>query len=65
MNMPIFTFRCTSETCEHQFDELRGFNDTTEVKCPKCGNTEVERVYKSIKVDLNFKGSYNSTRTSR
>lgn len=39
--MPIYSFRCTNEQCEHHVNDfdvvfLSWNDDTTQEKCPKC-----------------------------
>ena len=38
---PIYNFQCSEETCKHEFEELfTSWNDdTSAVKCPKCGKS--------------------------
>ena len=56
--MPNYTYKCP--LCG-EFIINQGMNDKTIEICKKCGST-LGRVYKTINVGLNFKGSYNNTR---
>jgi len=43
--MPVYEFRC--KACSEVFDEKETFqehDEHREVKCPRCGSTEVEQV---------------------
>lgn len=63
--MPVYSYKCSNPTCpnHYQFDIEASINDIALTNCPKCG-CEVNRVYKSAMVSLNFEGSYNSTRNT-
>jgi len=45
--MPIYEYRCTK--CEERFSLLQPISaDGTDVHCPKCETTEVERVFSTF-----------------
>ena len=45
--MAIYEYQC--KKCSEKFDIQRSFcEEETEVKCPKCGSANVERVYSSF-----------------
>jgi putative FmdB family regulatory protein len=50
--MPIYDYQC--QKCTHKFEVRRGFNDTTEVTCPRC-QCRAERVFSPVPII--FKGS--------
>lgn len=52
-----YTYKCPK--CG-EFDIEQSMKDNPIEKCPTC-DSEVARVYKA-NINLNFKGSYNSTR---
>ena len=39
--MPIYEYICKS--CEHEFEEVQKFSDTSLEKCPDCGQNSAER----------------------
>ncbi|AEF94828.1 regulatory protein, FmdB family [Desulfotomaculum nigrificans CO-1-SRB] len=39
--MPIFEFSC--KACGHVFEKLQLAGREDEIKCPKCGHTDVEK----------------------
>ncbi len=40
--MPVYEYRCPK--CGERFEKwIRSLNAQTEVVCPRCGNTEVEK----------------------
>ena len=39
--MPIYEYLCKS--CEHKFEEVQKFGDTSLEKCPDCGKNTAER----------------------
>ncbi len=45
--MPIFEYRCAK--CKQEFEEIV-FSDRAEIKCPKCGSRENERLLPSFAV---------------
>jgi putative FmdB family regulatory protein len=54
--MATYEYQCKS--CSEKFEIQRSIGgEDTEVKCPKCGSIEVERVYFSF----NQSGSYDNT----
>ena len=58
-----FTYKCNNEECVNcgEFDIDLALKDVPLMSCPVCSQG-VTRVYKPIAVELNFSGSYNSTR---
>lgn len=58
-----YSYRCMNEECKNNndFEVIANMSDPTPEICELCGG-EVKRVYTRIAVNLNFKGSYNSTR---
>ncbi|WP_017754469.1 FmdB family zinc ribbon protein [Calidifontibacillus oryziterrae] len=51
--MAFFDLRCRD--CQKEFTEMVSFSKLSEVKCPDCGSTNHERVYKA-----NIKGPISS-----
>ena len=39
--MPLYKYRCTSQGCGHQFEELRSYDEQDDAECELCGG-EVE-----------------------
>ncbi|KPJ67912.1 MAG: hypothetical protein AMJ43_02945 [Coxiella sp. DG_40] len=51
--MPIYTYTC--KKCGKQFDLLIGMTvNETELKCPKCGNKDIEKIFSG---SFNIRGS--------
>jgi len=45
--MPVYEYQCKS--CSEKFDIQRSLcEEEAEVKCPKCGSADAERVYSSF-----------------
>ncbi len=45
--MPIYEYEC--KKCAHKFDKFQRFGDSTkDLKCPKCGAENPERVISSF-----------------
>jgi len=45
--MPVYEYKCKS--CSEKFDIQRSLcEEDAEVKCPKCGSADAERVYSSF-----------------
>jgi putative FmdB family regulatory protein len=60
--MPIYEFRCLS--CNNCFELLAvRQDDKMEMKCPDCGNEEVERVLSCVSYVMGSSSSGNSDRT--
>jgi putative FmdB family regulatory protein len=60
--MPSYDYECTNDKCLNQFTVWKGINEVSSIThCKKCG-IEAKRIYKPTNVNLNFSGSYNSTR---
>jgi putative FmdB family regulatory protein len=58
----IYTYECTNDKCLNQFTVWKGINEVSDVThCPKCA-VQAKRIYNAANMNLNFKGSYNSTR---
>ncbi len=51
--MALFDLRCND--CQKEFNKMVPFSKLPEVKCPVCGSTNHERVYKA-----NIKGPVSS-----
>ena len=49
--MPIYNFQCKS--CKHKFEKISVFGKIKEVKCPKCGSVECEKLISSFFSKLN------------
>lgn len=48
--MPLFQFRCDSETCQHEWEELVMRKNSTKTdwehdQCPACGNDAATRLF--------------------
>jgi putative FmdB family regulatory protein len=52
--MPTYEYVC--DACEHEFDELQGYNDPVLTKCPNCGKKKLRRLFGTGAAVL-FKGS--------
>jgi putative FmdB family regulatory protein len=52
--MPTYEYHC--DACEHEFEELQGFNDPVLTKCPECGKKKLRRLFGTGSAIL-FKGS--------
>ena len=60
--MPIYEFRCLS--CNHCFELLAvRQDDTMEMKCPKCGKQDVERVLSCVSYVMGSSSSGDSDKT--
>ena len=62
--MPFYSYQCTNKHCEYHKKELeleKGINDDSNEECPECGS-KINRIYKRVGFNLNFNGSFNSTR---
>jgi len=59
--MPIYEFRCLG--CGHVFELLRlkKEGEGLEMKCPKCGSPEAEKVLSTINVSRSVSGKAKST----
>lgn len=57
-SMPIYEYKCSS--CGHKFEELVKINEKKMPVCPKCGNTNVNKIVSSFKVTSGGCGSSNS-----
>lgn len=55
-----YTFKCPK--CG-EFNLELGLNDKQPTRCKKC-NSKIKRIFK-VNVNLNFAGSYNSTRSQK
>ncbi|MGD2295579.1 MAG: zinc ribbon domain-containing protein [Candidatus Aminicenantes bacterium] len=60
--MPIYSYRCSD--CEEQFDLLVGVtSEKAELKCQKCGSTNIKRILTAFSVHANTSESSCSTGT--
>jgi putative FmdB family regulatory protein len=48
--MPVYEFRCNR--CRKEFEVIESISeyDPKKVKCPKCGSSQVERVWSDVHV---------------
>ncbi len=60
--MPIYEYRC--RVCDHRFELLRSFSDTTPVTCPKCGG-EVKKLISRNSFILKGSGWYATDYASK
>ena len=62
--MPVYRYKCVNPMCPNhfEFEITASMNDNPLQNCPRCA-CEVNRVFRGTKVNLNFEGSYNSTRS--
>lgn len=54
--MPIYEYHCTN--CNHQFEEIQGFNDEPLTKCPECGKLKLEKLISAPAFHLKGTGWY-------
>jgi putative FmdB family regulatory protein len=49
-SMPVYEFRCNR--CRKEFEVIESISeyDPKKVKCPKCGSSQVERVWSDVHV---------------
>lgn len=55
-----YTYKC--KQCNTEKDYELSISDTKPTTCENCKG-ELVRIFKPISMNLNFKGSYNSTRS--
>ncbi len=62
--MPIYEFRCLA--CGHVFEllKLKKESDGLEMKCPKCGSPETEKILSTVSVSVSVGGKAKSTQKS-
>ena len=49
--MPIYEYKCLK--CQEYFEVLQmGMDDKVEIKCPKCGSEEFERIISTINYSM-------------
>lgn len=53
--MPIYEYKC--KVCSLKFEEFRGINDVSQVVCPKCTATEIQKLISRPQAPL-IKGAY-------
>ena len=41
--MPTYEYVC--DACEHQFEDIQGFNDKPHKKCPQCKKMKLRRLF--------------------
>lgn len=59
--MPIYEYRC--KKCNHRFEELiRNETEAQSVKCPECGNKDIEKLMSSAGIQMN--SSFSSSGSS-
>ena len=56
--MPIYKYKC--EECGYVFTKLMDINDTSEVRCEKCGG-RAKKLISSVAVKFNAPGFYSTT----
>ncbi len=56
--MPIYNYKC--EVCGHVFSVLKDINDSSEVKCEKCGG-KTKKLISKVAVKFNAPGFYSTT----
>ncbi len=56
--MPIYNYKC--EVCGHVFSVLKDINDSSEVKCEKCGG-KTKKLISKVAVKFNAHGFYSTT----
>jgi putative FmdB family regulatory protein len=56
--MPIYRYKCTE--CGYEFSLLKNINDTSEVKCEKCGG-KAKKLISNVGVKFNASGFYSTT----
>lgn len=54
--MPIYTYHC--ENCDNQFDQRQSFSEDSLLKCPKCGEIALQKVYYPPRVVFKGHGYY-------
>ncbi len=56
--MPIYRYKC--EDCGEIFTLLRDLNDTSEVRCAKCGG-RAKKLISNVGIKFNAPGFYSTT----
>ena len=56
--MPIYNYKC--EVCGHIFSVLKDINDSSDVKCEKCGG-KTKKLISKVAVRFNAPGFYSTT----
>lgn len=52
--MPVYSYLCRN--CGEKFDLLVGVvSEKTEVKCPKCGSSSIEKTFASFGINVSSK----------
>jgi putative FmdB family regulatory protein len=62
--VPDYSYKCTNEECVNNetFTIALRMSEAPLKKCPLCGS-EINSIFRCANVNLNFKDSYNSTRS--
>ena len=55
--MPTYAYTCTA--CDHRFDAVQSFSDSSLTECPECGG-RLRKQYGSIGVTFNGGGFYRT-----
>lgn len=54
--MASYDYKCKNEKCKNEFTIIKGINEEVEIKCDKCGNEDVERVFSVPVFKVNMGG---------
>lgn len=63
--MPIYTYECTNQECNHTWDDFIQSNESDPDVCPKCGKNTVQKVFvyvQSRRVELYGRELFNKLR---
>lgn len=60
MNMPIYEYVCTNDTCNHKFEEMQKISDPDIDTCPKCSKKQVKKIMSSTSFQLKGTGWYKT-----
>ncbi len=54
--MPIYEYKCSD--CDNHFDLMRKMDDSSDVVCPKCGGTSVNKLISAPAIRFKGAGFY-------
>ena len=58
--MPTYEYKCTSEACDHHWEEDQKMNDPKSTICPKCKEETAQRLISRSSFVLKGSGWFNS-----
>jgi len=57
--VPLYSYKCSNDVCQHEDEIIHRYSDTSPRACPKCGS-EFQKLISGVNFKLKGDGWYKS-----